>query len=415
MGRQLGSRNKRAAANGCGICGVSDRRAVAGVWVAFSMVLLLGVTALALDAGLLYVMRNRLQATADAAALAGAVQLPDEAAASAEPLIYADKNMPFLDHGTVLDPSDVVLGNWVAFGRVFTAGGAPTNAVQVTTRKATANGNPVNLFFAKLAGYDQMDVSATAIAVLSEGASNGGGRFLLDSEVIDVDIPIIEDMAAELGITPDELLGDANDDWFVDFWDYCHTLPGPDGCVLELPTGQVGDEGLFDMAHFEFPFNEYSEPTFMDFLNWNEDSNSWRYDTLGPDPNSLLDPLVGVTAVDDPYEYPSFVDPDFVHVSPLFKSDTGAVNDVPGPGGEPDIPAVNALGWRRGLVHFKIIGVGADPDGPGSELPNLIFEFVDPSPYLGCFDGDPLTACDNPVQSYPAALGAGPAGLRLVR
>ena len=220
-------------------------------------------------------------------------------------------------------------------------------------------------------------------------------------------------MAAELGITPDELLGDANDDWFVDFWDYCHTLPGPDACVLELPTGQLGDQGLFDMAHFEFPFNEYSEPTFMDFLNWNEDSNSWRYDTLGPEPAALLDPLVGVAPVDDPGQYPSFVDPDFVHVSPLFKSDTGAVNGVPGPDG--DIPAVNALGERRGLVHFKIIGVGEDPDGPGSSLPNLIFEFVDPSPYMGCFDGDPVTPCDNPVQSFPAAIGAGRAGIRLVR
>ena len=67
MGRQLGLRNKRAVANGGASSGVSHRRAVAGVWVAFSMVLLLGVTALALDAGLLYVMRNRLQATADAA------------------------------------------------------------------------------------------------------------------------------------------------------------------------------------------------------------------------------------------------------------------------------------------------------------------------------------------------------------
>ena len=81
---------------------MSNQRAVVAVWVAFSMVLLLGVAALALDASSLYVTRNRLQATADAAALAGAFQLPDEAAASAEPLIYADKNMPFADHGDVL-------------------------------------------------------------------------------------------------------------------------------------------------------------------------------------------------------------------------------------------------------------------------------------------------------------------------
>ncbi len=412
MGGQFGLSNRRAAAKSCLSSGLSDRRAVVVVWVAFSMVLLLGVTALALDAGYLYVLRNRLQATADASALAGASQLPDGALALAAALDYTDKNMSTENHGTVLVASDVVLGTWWEFGRIFIAGGVPTNAVQVTTRKAAANGNPVNLFFAPVLGHDQMDVSATAIAVFSQGGSNGGGRFLLDDEVIDVDIPVIQDMAADLGITPDELLGDANDDWFVDFWDYCHTLPG-DGCVLELPTGQFGDEGVFDTAHFEFPFNEYSEPTFMDFLNWNEDSNSWRYDVLGPDPAALLDPLVGVTPVDDPSQYLSYVDPDFVHVSPLFKSDTSALNWVPGPDGT-DIPAINALGWRRGLVHFKIIGVGEDPDGPGSVLPNLIFEFVDSSPYMGCFDGDPVTPCDNPVQSFPAALGAGRAGIRLV-
>ena len=54
-----------------------------------------------------------------------------------------------------------------------------------------------------------------------------------------------------------------------------------------------------------------------------------------------------------------------------------------------DIPAVNAKGWRRGMAAFKIIGVGDDPDGPGSKLPNLIFEFVDPSPFAACLAGSP--------------------------
>ncbi|MEE9161501.1 MAG: TadG family pilus assembly protein [Candidatus Neomarinimicrobiota bacterium] len=361
---------------------MSDRRAVAGVWVAFSMVLLLGVTALALDAGLLYVMRNRLQATADAAALAGAIQLPDEATASTEPLIYADKNMPFVDHGTVLDPSDVVLGNWQPFARIFTAAGDPINAVQVTTRKAAANGNPVNLFFAKLMGYDQMDVSALAIAA-GPMQFSGGGKFILDAEVIDTDIPVIEDLAFALGITPDTLIGDANDDWFLDIWDHCMNLPQPEGCRIELPTGQLGDEGLWNFEHPSFPFNDTSDPTFVDFLNWNDDSSSWRYDLI---PTWMLDPLLGVSAWDDPSEYASLVDPNFIHVSPVYKSDTGAVTPIPDPDGG-EIPAVNALGWRRGMAAFKIIGVGADPDGPGSVLPNLIFEFVNPAPFADCLEG----------------------------
>ncbi len=414
MGNESGLRDNRAAANGCTSSGVSNRRGVSGVWVAICIVPLLGIAALAIDAGYLYVMRNRLQATADAAALAGAGQWPD-LPGNVEPaaLEYAGKNMPIPEHGTVLLPPDVVQGNWETDPRrIFTAGGNPTNAVQVTTRKAVANGNPVDLFFASVMGFNQTDVSATAIAVMSQGGG-GGSRFLIDSEVMDNGIPAIEDMAAGLGITSDQLLGDANNDWFVDFWDYCHTLPQPDGCILELPTGQLADEGLFDMTHPAFPFTSSSDPSFMDFLNWNEDAASWRYDTLGPGFASLLDPLLGVSVVDNPDEYPyKYIDPDLVHVSPLYKSDTSALNPVPDETGG-DIPNVNALGRRRGLVHFKIIGVGEDPDGPGgSALPNLIFEFVDPSIYIGCFDGDAGTPCTNPVQ--PWSFGAGAPGLRLV-
>ena len=71
--------------------------------------------------------------------------------------------------------------------------------------------------------------------------------------------------------------------------------------------------------------------------------------------------------------YPSYVDPNYVHVSPIFTSDVNALNPVDGS------PTVNALGLRRGLLAFKIIAVGADPDGPsGSVLPNLVIEIVDP-------------------------------------
>ncbi len=69
----------------------------------------------------------------------------------------------------------------------------------------------------------------------------------------------------------------------------------------------------------------------------------------------------------------TYVDPNFVHVSPVYKNDVSPLNPVNG------APAVNALGLRRGLLAFKIIGVGNDPDGPGgSALPNLIIEIVDP-------------------------------------
>ncbi len=49
-----------------------DRRGGVGAWSALMMLMLLGVAALPIDMGFLWVLRDRLQATADASALAGA-------------------------------------------------------------------------------------------------------------------------------------------------------------------------------------------------------------------------------------------------------------------------------------------------------------------------------------------------------
>ena len=100
----------------------------------------------------------------------------------------------------------------------------------------------------------------------------------------------------------------------------------------------------------------------MDFLLFEEGGNQHGIFT------SDLNPLVGVEPLSDETRYPDFVSPNQVQVSPIWKSD---VSDTE--------PGVNALGERRGLVAFKILGVGSDSDGPGSLLPNLIIEILSPA------------------------------------
>ena len=88
----------------------------------------------------------------------------------------------------------------------------------------------------------------------------------------------------------------------------------------------------------------------------------------------MLDPLLGVTPVDDPALFAGLVSSSAVRVCPVYESDVSVLNPVGGS------PAVNALGERRGLLAVKFIGVGSDPDGPsGSMLPNLVIEIADPS------------------------------------
>ena len=56
----------------------SDERGVVLVWLAITLVLLLGVTAFSIDVAYWHVTKNREQRAADAAALAGAVTFPGD-------------------------------------------------------------------------------------------------------------------------------------------------------------------------------------------------------------------------------------------------------------------------------------------------------------------------------------------------
>ncbi len=81
----------------------------------------------------------------------------------------AGKNMPTGEHGAVLANADVVTGNWDSGTRTFTPAGDPINAVRVVTRRSQANGNAAGLFFARILGFNQVDVETTAIASSQSG------------------------------------------------------------------------------------------------------------------------------------------------------------------------------------------------------------------------------------------------------
>jgi len=139
--------------------------------VALSSVTLLGLSAMAVDLSYAIVLQSRLQAAADAAALAAVVALPDQNAAAAQAQAYAGKNLAPGVNGMVLAPGDIVFGNWDNASRVFAPNPAPTpvNAVEVRLRRAAANGNSVTTFFATIFGIDHIDLSADAIAVANQG------------------------------------------------------------------------------------------------------------------------------------------------------------------------------------------------------------------------------------------------------
>ena len=142
-----------------------DRSGAVYIWVGGTILGILGLAGLAIDTGYLYVLRNKAQITADAAALAGVrtragpLSAPRNVAQQ-----YAELNMPqVFNHGNDSGGNpDIVMGNWS--NGSFTPGGAPENALSVTVRRTQANGNEAPTFFASVLGFNSVDIVTTAVA-----------------------------------------------------------------------------------------------------------------------------------------------------------------------------------------------------------------------------------------------------------
>jgi hypothetical protein len=148
----------------------SDERGSMLPIMAGAIIAVFGLGGLAIDMGRMYDLQNQLQMTADVSALAAAMLLPDATTSRAAANSLAAKNMSSADDKDVLADSDIVLGVWNTATRAFTPGGTP-NAVRITTRRAAANTNPVETFFAPVIGVDQANLQATATAAAIPGGA----------------------------------------------------------------------------------------------------------------------------------------------------------------------------------------------------------------------------------------------------
>lgn len=154
---------------------ITDTRGAIGTLSAFFLVLSLVVTGLALDYANGLRTRAQLQTMADAAALSGALRLPDSAAARAEALAIAEVNGNNLSQGRMLSADDVVIGRWN--GATLDASAPSPNAIRVTTRRSAASGNPLRTLFLRLLGLENMDISASAVAFRNTRLPCSGGGF----------------------------------------------------------------------------------------------------------------------------------------------------------------------------------------------------------------------------------------------
>ncbi len=149
------------------------------IWSLLWFLVYCGIGGLAVDISDAYRNQTVLQSTADAAALAAAMSLPDQADVESEALLYSGNNMEPGVHGTVLTQSDVQFGTWDFAARTFTQGSISPNAVRVVTRRSDDNANPVAmtvLGIIALFGADprwNIATEAVAVRTLSECANDG--------------------------------------------------------------------------------------------------------------------------------------------------------------------------------------------------------------------------------------------------
>jgi len=155
----------RGTVRAIGTAARNDRGNVATL-TAFALMPLVILAAGVLNFGFAWAMRNDLQFTADAAALAGASQLGNDTQVVAKANEYAENNMAAAAHGDVLVDPDIEIGHWDSVTRVFTPDGTPQNAVRATTRRATENNNALPSILGDFIGIDDWDLSMQSIAAL---------------------------------------------------------------------------------------------------------------------------------------------------------------------------------------------------------------------------------------------------------
>jgi Flp pilus assembly protein TadG len=143
---------------------LADRRGAVAAMLALTLPVLAGVGAVAVDVGHARAVRSRLQAAVDLAAIAAASRLPDGTATRSTAVDFVARNLDADVHGTVTEAADVELGHWNAASDSFVVSSDQPSAVRVTARRSSARGNAVPTWFARLAGIDGIEVTASAIA-----------------------------------------------------------------------------------------------------------------------------------------------------------------------------------------------------------------------------------------------------------
>lgn len=162
-----------------------DRQGIVAVFLALSVPVLVGAAAYAVDFANYRTIAGRMQAAADAGALAGVKSLDTPGASSREAIRFVDLNAP-KSFGSMTLASDVTVGNY-SVAKGFVAGaGANANAVRVVTVRSTERGNAAKRILSVFWGPGEISLSTSATAARQLNVQyEPPERMLLDNEAYD--------------------------------------------------------------------------------------------------------------------------------------------------------------------------------------------------------------------------------------
>ena len=168
----------------------NNQQGAVAVMVAFCLVLLVGITALAVDIGYLYASRNELQNVADAAALAGARYIGEVYSYKTEAEIasYSFAKQEVLDQinetanknkagneAILIAYDDVSIGQWIptlSTEDIYPTEIRPDAVSAIARRDNSVIAGPIITFFARVFNVNSIDVtSRKAIAALTGPAT----------------------------------------------------------------------------------------------------------------------------------------------------------------------------------------------------------------------------------------------------
>src|SRR4051794_2637202 len=167
-----------------------DRQGASIVYIGIMMFVICGFVSMGVDIGWIRVARNQMQTAADSATLAGALSLPDadSAAAKTKAIEFAhESSNDFAGSQVSMQTGDIMLGlYWPPTKTFYPLVGQPSplpdgyvvqesdcNAMRVLGNRTAARGNSLPLFFARIFGRTQIDVTATATAYVRGGPTGG--------------------------------------------------------------------------------------------------------------------------------------------------------------------------------------------------------------------------------------------------